>query len=98
MDMLDLAVSTPVPVGRAAPCLPQAGPGSRAPSQSGICSPLLSGGVVVSGASCGCGKRAQTGAVPSPQLPLLPLIGIKGSELLLSELSTGCGERKPGGH
>lgn len=93
MDMLDLAVSTPVPRGRAAPCRPRADPGSRAPSWRGFDAHFSLVGWL-SQELPGAAESPDRGLCPHPTLPHHSLIGIKGSELL-SEVSPGCGERKP---
>uniref|UniRef100_A0A8C3J518 ATP synthase F(1) complex subunit delta, mitochondrial n=1 Tax=Calidris pygmaea TaxID=425635 RepID=A0A8C3J518_9CHAR len=81
MDMLDLAVSYPAPRGPAASWRGFA----PCPSCVGWASQELPGAA----------ESPDQGLCPHPELLHRPLIGIKGSGLLLSELSAGCGERKP---
>uniref|UniRef100_A0A8D0EMR1 ATP synthase F(1) complex subunit delta, mitochondrial n=1 Tax=Strix occidentalis caurina TaxID=311401 RepID=A0A8D0EMR1_STROC len=87
MDMLDLAVSPRPP--RAAPCLP------RGRDDRGGFAPHFSrGGRLPQELPVAAENMPRPRAAPSPRASCHPLMGIKGSELLLGELSTGCGERK----
>ena len=91
MDMLDLAVSPQPP--RAVPCLPRGRDG-----RGGFAPHLSRGGRLPQELPVAVENMPRPRAAPSPRASCHPLMGIKGSELLLGELSTGCGERKPRGH